>query len=151
MFRIQGRCHCSNISFELEWHGDASAIPARACSCSFCTKHGGRWTSHPSSKLSVRVADPALVEAYRFGTKTADFHVCRRCGVVPVVTTENEGVLYAVVNVNTFDNVERSALKESSASFDGEGVGDRMARRTRNWIATVTFASGQPSSSPAVQ
>ena len=49
---ITGKCHCGNIALELEWEGDPPEIPARACGCSFCVKHGGVWTSNPGSSLS---------------------------------------------------------------------------------------------------
>ena len=99
---IQGACHCSNIMFTLDWQPSPTEIPARACGCSFCTKHGGVWTSAPDGTLKIAVKQPALVSRYAFGTRTAEFHVCSRCGVVPVVTSEIAGRLYAVVNVNTF-------------------------------------------------
>src|SRR5437763_340431 len=54
---INGRCHCGNIAFELEWEGDTAEIPARACGCSFCVKHGGVWTSNPNSRLAVAIRD----------------------------------------------------------------------------------------------
>jgi hypothetical protein len=40
---INGRCHCGNISFKLTWEPEPKEITARACNCSFCTKHGGVW------------------------------------------------------------------------------------------------------------
>src|SRR5262252_7574769 len=84
---IRGTCHCGNIVFSLTWEPDPVEIPARACTCSFCTKHGGIWTSNPTGVLEVVVNDPTLVSKYEFGTQTAYFHVCARCGVVPVVTS----------------------------------------------------------------
>jgi len=140
---IAGRCHCGNIAFELDWTGDAAAIPARACGCSFCLKHGGVWTSHPRARLRVSIGDRSLVSRYAFGTRTATFHVCARCGVVPVVTSEIEGRLHAVVNVNAFEGIDPARLRRAAASFDGEDVGARLARRARNWIAEVSFADAQ--------
>jgi (2Fe-2S) ferredoxin len=87
----------------------------------------------------VNVHEPSLVSKYSFGTRTAVFHVCSRCGGVPVVTSEIEGHLYAVVSVNAFDNVEQSVLRHGSASFEGETVESRLGRRKRNWIADVRF------------
>lgn len=136
---IHGGCHCGNIRFTLRWPETEGAIAVRACSCSFCVKHGGVYTSHPEAGLDVEIADPARVERYRFGTETADFHVCRSCGVVPVVTSTIEGRLYAVVNVNSFEDVDRSELVPSVADFDGETTESRLARRQRNWIPHVTF------------
>jgi hypothetical protein len=140
---INGACHCGNISFTLEWLPAPSEIPARACGCSFCTKHGGVWTSTPTGALKIKVKEQASVSRYGFGTRTAEFHVCCRCGVVPVVTSEIAGRLYAVVNVNTFEAVEASLLRRSSANFDGEGTDSRLERRARNWIGRVQFVGPQ--------
>jgi hypothetical protein len=136
---ICGSCHCGNVSFDLTWNPDPSEIPARACDCSFCTKHSGVWTSTPSGSLRINVREASLVSKYRFGTRTALFDVCARCGVVPLVTSETDGHLYAVVNVNTFNNVAPSLLRRATASFDGEDVQSRLARRRRNWIADVRY------------
>jgi hypothetical protein len=134
---IKGTCHCGNIAFELDWEGDPPEIPARACGCSFCVKHGGVWTSNPNSRLVVTIRDPALVSTYAFGTRTAEFHVCSRCGAVPFVTSEIAKRLYAVVNVNVLENVDQAWLRRASASFEGEDVESRLARRSRNWIRDV--------------
>jgi hypothetical protein len=136
---IRGKCHCGNIALSLTWEPDPREIPARACSCSFCTKHGGVWTSNPGGALQVRVEDPSRVCRYAFGTRTADFHVCTRCGIVPVVTSRIDGRLYAVVSVNALEGLEASLLRREPASFDGEGEDSRLARRKRNWIAEVEF------------
>jgi hypothetical protein len=87
----------------------------------------------------VRVREPALVSEYAFGTKTARFQICSRCGVVPVVTSRIEGRLYAVVSVNAFDGVESSLLRHAPASFERESEEARLARRKRNWIANVEY------------
>ena len=134
---INGKCHCGNIAFDLDWEGNAPEIPARACGCTFCVKHGGVWTSNPKAKLVVTVRDSTLVSKYEFGTKTATFHVCKCCGIVPLATCGIEGRLYAVVNVNTFGNVDPSSLRRFPANFEGEGTEGRLARRKRNWIGDV--------------
>ena len=130
------------MRYTLEWPAAQRSIPVRACGCTFCVKHGGRWTSHRDAKLVAKVENPALVSQYRFGTKTADFYVCGRCGAVPFVTSAIDGTRYAVVNVNTFDDVDRALLAESCTSFDGEGTGERLDRRKRNWIPDVAISGG---------
>jgi hypothetical protein len=139
---IHGSCHCGNIGFDLDWPGEAKEIPARACSCSFCRKHGGVWTSNPQGSLRVQVRDASRVSHYAFGTKTARFHICGCCGAVPVVTSDIEGRTYAVVSVNAFDGIDASLLRHAGASFDGETQADRLARRARNWIGRVEIAEG---------
>ena len=73
---VRGKCHCGNISFTLARTPDAPELAARACSCSFCVKHGGVWTSDPRGTLEIAIAQPALVSNYGFGTRTAEFHIC---------------------------------------------------------------------------
>ena len=138
---IHGKCHCGNVRFELTMP-DAPTIPARACSCSFCVKHGGVWTSHPAAILDIVVHDRALVSEYAFGTRTATFNICARCGVVPFVTSEIDSRRYAVVNVNAFEETADLPLARVPASFEGEDVEARLARRARNWIADVRIAHG---------
>ena len=113
-------------------------LAVRACGCTFCTKHGGVYTSHPDARLNARIADRNSVNRYVFGTKTAEFYLCTRCGVVPFVTSTIENVEYAVVNVNTFENVDPSELDSSATNFDGEDIEARLGRRMRNWISQVT-------------
>jgi len=137
---IDGSCHCGNVRFVFTLPDPGGLIPARTCGCSFCRKHGAAHTSHPDGRLHIQLADADAVNRYRFGTGTADFLVCTRCGVEPAVTSEIDGRLYAVVNVNCFEGIGHDQLDFGSADFDGEGTDDRLARRQRNWIGNVTIA-----------
>jgi hypothetical protein len=139
---IDGKCHCGNLSFSLTWEPDPAQIPARACSCSFCSKHGGVWTSNPSGILKVVAKEPSLVSKYAFGSRAAAFHTCSRCGIVPVVTSRIDGRLYAVVSVNAFEGVDQSLIVRVSTDFDGEEKESRIARWKRNWIANVEYLEG---------
>jgi len=142
MRTIDGKCHCGNIAYRLEWPETGKNIAVRACGCTFCTRHGGVYTSNPDAALSAWVADEDQVNKYVFGTKTAEFYICAGCGAVPFVTSTIDGKRYAVVNVNTFENVDPSELDASAADFEGESVAGRLERRQRNWIARVHIESG---------
>jgi hypothetical protein len=139
---INGKCHCGNIAFVLDWPGVPSEIVARECGCSFCVKHGGVWTSNRDARLSVTLHSPNLVSKYAFETKTATFYVCGRCGGVPMVTSEIANHLYAVVNVNTFETLGSLHVTRQPVSFEGEEQQSRLARRERNWIADVRITEG---------
>jgi hypothetical protein len=141
--RIAGGCHCGNLRLTLDWPDAAPRMPARACDCGFCTRHGGVWTSHPAASVTLDVGEPALVSRYAFATRTATFHICARCGVVPLVTCALEGRTRAVVNVNVLEDVP-VLLDRAPASFAAEDVGVRLARRARNWIATVRIRPPPP-------
>jgi hypothetical protein len=87
----------------------------------------------PKWPAKIQPRQPAL---------TAAFHVCSTCGIVPLATSEIANRLHAVVNVNALENVDPSRLQRTSASFEGEELQSRLARRERNWIADVRFAEG---------
>jgi hypothetical protein len=140
---IRGGCHCHNVTFSLLWEPSPIEIQARACTCLFCTKHGGVWTSHPPGRLKVAIRDPNALSKYSFGTHTADFHVCARCGCVPVVTSTIEGRQYAVVNVNTFEGEPAVKVRSAPVTHAGEDAGTRLARRARNWIGSVEVLDGR--------
>ena len=139
MRNILGKCHCGNIEYEFLWPESGNDIPVRACSCTFCRKHNGVYTSHPKGQLKVWVSDQSRVNKYAFGTKTAEFYICASCGVVPFVTSKIQGKTYALVNVNTFEDVNPEALVSSVTDVDGESIDERLQRRARNWIPQVTI------------
>lgn len=138
---LRGSCHCGNLRYVLDWPGEhAAPIPARACACSFCTRHGAVWTAHPDAQLTIETTDNAAISRYGFETRTAEFLVCTRCGGVPVCTSRIDGRDHAVVNVNTFDDPS-VAIEQVPVSFDGEDEIRRLERRRQRWIGTVRFQS----------
>src|SRR5262245_54030042 len=95
--------------------------------------------SCPTGSLTVSVKDRTRISGYAFGTKTAEFHVCTGCGVVPVVTSRIDDSLYAVVSVNTFENVDPALIRRSPSTSEVNNEQARLNRRQRNWIADVQF------------
>ena len=67
-----------------------------------------------------------------FGSRSADFLVCRECGVyVAAVMTSRRGQ-FATVNVNVIRNL--AALPAASpVSYDGESAEQKIARRELRW------------------
>jgi hypothetical protein len=144
VINIKGGCHCGALRYELDWPRAENAlgpaqITARRCSCSFCTRIDGAWTSHPDARLSVNEDASRPASHYRFESGTADFIFCGHCGITPLVTCELDGDLLAVVNVNTLDDDEEGAYEVSfeGTNFDGESLEDRLARRKARWIGNV--------------
>jgi hypothetical protein len=138
---ISGQCQCGNISFNLEWLPDPTRIPAWACTCSFCRTHKGVWTSSPSVDLKVQINDLKQITQHTFGTRTADFLICKQCEDIPLVTSEIDGRLYAVVNVHALHGISPTLFKHLPSDFDGESVDERTKRRRQNWIPNVTITS----------
>lgn len=135
---LHGSCHCGNLRYVLDWPGEPPAIPGRACSCSFCTRHGAVWTAHPEARLAIEAGDAAAVSRYAFDTRTAQFLVCARCGVAVACTSRIRGRDHAVVNARTFDDAT-VRIEQAPVSFDGEDEAGRLRRRAQRWIGDVRF------------
>jgi hypothetical protein len=135
---LDGSCHCGGVRIAFHTAKAPGALGARACQCSFCRAHGASWTSDPAGSLEIAVAGP--VSRYRFGTGTADFLVCARCGVVPAVTWERDGGLFGVVRVQCLAARDALLAHERPADFEAESVELRLARRARNWTPAALAA-----------
>lgn len=134
---LAGRCHCGNLELVLETRLSAADLPLRACTCTFCGRHGARSTSDPQGRVTITVREPERLVRYRFGLRTADFLVCGRCGVyVAAVMSEGEAA-WAVVNVNVLDAVELFARAATPFTYDGETPTERLARRKARWTPAV--------------
>lgn len=136
---LAGGCHCGALRFHLDWPEPEPELPARRCSCSFCTRFNGTWTSHPAARLELvsRVSEPPI--RYRFATGTADFLICGTCGIAVAAIDATGDGLRAVVNVNTLDRPLRCELSHSTSRFDGESRTRRLARRQSAWIGRVDW------------
>jgi hypothetical protein len=137
MMEHQGGCHCGNIQLSLHLSQAPQDTPLRACGCSFCRAHNTRTTSDPRGSAEVWAKDWSLVEPYRFGSGTAEFLICRRCGVYIGAFCETGAGTRAVINTNSLG--DRALFTGTPVSFDhdAESLEDRLARRTANWTPAV--------------
>jgi hypothetical protein len=131
--RFEGGCHCGNLSYVFEASAPLETLGLRADMCSFCRAHGARNTSDPNGTIALRVRDASLLERYRFALKTADFLICRRCGVYAGALLEHEGESWFTVNVNTFREPPPLDAPIVPRDFDAEDGPMRIARRKQSW------------------
>jgi hypothetical protein len=132
-----GGCHCGNISVQLRLSRMPEQMPLRSCSCSFCRSHGTRTISDRDGVAEVTAGDWSQVERYRFGSRTADYLVCRRCGVYVGAVCDTRAGLRAVVNVNCLDDRDAFTQAPAAPDYDGEATTARLDRRTINWMPAV--------------
>ena len=131
--RIAGGCHCGNVTFVFQTSVGLDVLGLRACQCAFCRGHGARTTSDPNGTIGFAVRDRAAVQLYRFGLKTADFLICRSCGVFVAAVMEEDGKRYATVNANAFQPPPAYDIVGSATEFGAEDVTGRTARRAAKW------------------
>jgi hypothetical protein len=82
--------------------------------------------------------DWSFVEPYRFGSRTADYVVCRRCGVYVAAICDTAAGTRAVVNINCLNDRAAFTQLPNATNYDGETEASRLSRRATNWMpATV--------------
>lgn len=138
-YQIVGGCHCGNVSYVFDASARAEALGLRACQCSFCRAHGARTTSDPDGEIRIAVSDRDKLQRYRFGLKTADFLICRACGVFVGALMATDGKRYFTVNANTFKPPPAYDIIAVAKDFGAEDTGGRGARRARLWTPVAEF------------
>ncbi len=122
-----------------ETGADPRTLPLRACGCTFCRKHGARTTADPRGRAVIETRDPAQVSRYRWGLATADFLVCRRCGVYAAAVLTEGAQAWATVNTLILDDQAPFQREAAPVSYEGESAEQRIARRKRQWTpATIS-------------
>ena len=137
--QLRGSCYCSNIRFVFITDKSDDELPRRECQCGFCVLHGRIATSDRDGELRIAIEAPENVSKFRFGHRTADFYVCRECGMIPVVTSEIDGATRGIVDVRMIEGFAWSRSETSRHDFEGEEVDDRLDRRKGYWTGTVIF------------
>ena len=135
MRTFTGGCQCGNVEVTFETTKDPAQLAVNACTCSFCRRHGARTMSDPEGRARVTATDPAKLNRYRFALNTADFLICRECGVyVAAAFTDGEtGRTYATLNVNAFDAPEEFEQPAQAMDYGHETEAERLARRRGRW------------------
>jgi hypothetical protein len=106
-----GGCHCGRVRFEV----DGAPSTVVECNCSMCSSKGYLHWIVPRSAFRLIAGAPEL-STYRFGTRRAQHHFCRHCGVASfyVPRSHPDGV---DVNARCLDGVDAASLPRSP--FDG--------------------------------
>ena len=93
-------------------------------------------TSDPAGTVELLARDGAL-QLYRFGQRTADFWICRNCGVYVAAVMESDGRRYAVINVQALEARPASLAAPADSSLEGESKAQRDERRLQRWTPVV--------------
>jgi hypothetical protein len=119
-----GGCHCGRVRFEV----DGSPRAVVECNCSVCSRKGYLHWIVPRASFRL-ISGATDLSTYRFGSRRAQHHFCRHCGVGSfyVPRSHPDGV---DVNARCLDGVDAASIPRSS--FDG-----------RNWEDAIDEFRGQ--------
>lgn len=132
-----GTCHCGAVGYLFRTVLPPGGWTLRACQCSFCRAHAVVTTSDPDGTLEFVTRDADALHRYRFGLHTADFLICRNCGVYIGAMMRAAQGRFGIINLHAL----RAPVVELSASspreYGAEDALERNARRERQWTPII--------------
>jgi hypothetical protein len=136
----EGACHCGAIGYRFHTAVAPFAWSIRACQCAFCRAHAALSTSDPAGRLEFFEHRPDSLHRYRFGLRTADFLLCRRCGIYIGAVIAIGGRRFGIVNTRALTVPDPAMAEPVPIEYEGEDVAARCARREARWTP-VTIES----------
>jgi hypothetical protein len=132
-----GGCHCGNLRVHVRLTRPPAENPVRSCACSFCRSHATLTVSDPAGHADIRAGDWSLVERHRFGSRTADYLLCRRCGVYVGAVCATAAGVRSVINTRCLTDRAAFTRDPIHPDYDTETTDARLVRRAANWMPTV--------------
>ena len=126
-----GGCHCGNVAVVFKTRRKRKALRPRACQCGFCRAHGARTVADPEGALRIAVANAALCSFYRFGLQTAEYLVCRDCGVYVAAVMRDGDAAWATLK-ELFYALRETAIERGENADHYQQRFEKADQRT--WI-----------------
>lgn len=130
-----GQCHCGKVKASFETQKTPQELGVRTCQCDFCRRHGAINISDPDGTILIEAAAED-VNRYRFALRTADFLICRHCGVYIAAVMGEGGKIVSTINVAGLRMEDFLGIAEAPMDYDAETTEDRIERRFTKWTPT---------------
>lgn len=129
----EGACHCGALEFNYETKLPVRRWTVHACQCAFCRRHGALVTADPEGIVRFSYVYPDRLRRYRFALRTADFLLCRECGIyMGAVMMTGIGAV-AAINLNALQERPRGLPQARPLRYQGESLEERRKRRGSLW------------------
>ena len=128
-----GRCHCGSIGYSYSTAMSPEEWSIRACQCAFCSAHDALSTSDPQGRIAFSASELSQLQRYRFALRTADFLLCRNCGVYIGAVIETGSGRFGIVNTHSLTPVPENIAAVAPISYDSEDTSGRVSRREERW------------------
>jgi hypothetical protein len=130
-----GGCYCGNIYFEMVLLNPLKQYSPRECDCDFCQKHGAQYISDKDGKLIIKITEAQLLK-FRQGSMSAEFLICKSCGVLVAVCYQENTKIYASINIRAIKEKSEIGLP-TVVSPQNLAVKDKIDRWKQIWFADV--------------
>ncbi|MEM9013547.1 MAG: aldehyde-activating protein [Pseudomonadota bacterium] len=131
-----GSCHCNTVTVTFETDKSPEELGVRTCQCTFCRAHGAANISDRDGRVHIDCAESDIVR-YCFALKTADFLICRTCGVYFLAAIGEGDHLFSTLNTNGLAMAAFVGVAETPMVYDAEDDNARIDRRHLKWTPTT--------------
>ncbi|MBT8100835.1 MAG: aldehyde-activating protein [Gammaproteobacteria bacterium] len=128
-----GQCFCGSIGYEYSTDTPPADWSIRACQCAFCRAHDALSASDPAGELRFHAGNPPNLQRYRFAMRTADFLLCRECGVYIGAVIETGQGRFGIINTHSLAEAPGDIAAVEPISYDKEDKAGRVGRREERW------------------
>ncbi|GAB4529646.1 MAG: hypothetical protein Kow00133_18460 [Amphiplicatus sp.] len=130
-----GQCHCGKLKASFETQKTPAELGVRACQCDFCRRVGAVNVSDPQGEAVIDAASGDVIR-YRFALRTADFLICRHCGVYVAAVMGAGDKIVSTLNVAGLRMKAFLDVAEAPMEYGAETTDARIARRFQKWTPT---------------
>ena len=128
-----GTCFCGSIGYQYNTTVAAADWSIRACQCAFCRAHDALSTSDPAGTLEFSASSPDNLQRYRCAMRTADFLLCRECGVYIGAVIETDQGRFGIINTHSLASTPADIADVAPITYDSEDKYGRVGRRETRW------------------
>ncbi len=133
--RHSGQCHCGTVAASFDTAKTPTSLGVRSCQCAFCQRHGALNVSDPEGCIEIDAAADDVIR-YRFALKTADFLICRHCGVYVAAVSGRGEAIVSTINIVGLAMAGFADAPLAPMDYEAETTEDRVARRNAKWTPT---------------
>ncbi len=136
-----GQCHCGKLKASFETQKTPQQLGVRTCQCEFCRRVGAINISDPDGEVVIDASAGDVIQ-YRFALRTADFLICKHCGVYIAAVTGEGDAIRSTINVAGLRMKEFLGIEEAPMEYGTETAEARISRRAEKWTPT-RFLDGE--------
>lgn len=133
--KYSGQCHCGKLKASFATRKSPQELGVRTCQCEFCRRVGAINISDPEGEVVIDASSGDIVR-YRFALRTADFLICRHCGVYGAAVIGEGENIRSTINVAGLRMKEFLGIEEAPMHYGAETAETRVARRAEKWTPT---------------
>jgi len=132
---FSGQCHCGKLKATFDSQKSPAELGVRTCQCAFCRAHGAVNISDPDGLTTID-GGAGDVNRYTFALRTADFLICKTCGVYIAAVMGEGDQIVSTLNVAGLRMSEFDGVAEAPMVYDAETTQSRIDRRYDKWTPT---------------